>query len=159
MQTLQGNRRSVLFTVAFPADSARLGSVLVSIVDITEGKRLDNELRRSQAYLIAGQELSHVGSWAQRIDTGEQTWSKETFRIFGLDPDGPTPSLEQVRRAWHPDDRERVAQAIEEAAREMRGAEVNLRIVRPDGSIRECIARASLSLSRGHLVDGSRSMT
>ena len=141
LQTLQGNRRSVLFTVAFPADSARLGSVLVSIVDITDRNRLDNELRRSQAYLIAAQELSHVGSWAQRIDTGEQTWSKETFRIFGLDPDGPAPSLEQVRQAWHPDDRERVAQAIAAAAREMRGNEINLRIVRPDGSIRELFSK------------------
>jgi PAS domain S-box-containing protein len=152
--TLKGNLRSVLFTVAFPTNSARFGSVLVSIMDITERKRLDNELRRSQAYLIAAQELSHVGSWAQRIDTGEQTWSEETFRIFGLDPAGPAPTLEQVRQAWHPDDRERVTQAIEAAAWEKRGNEVNLRIVRPDGSIREVYSKGEPVFdASGNLVE------
>ena len=86
LQTLEGKRLSVLFTIAFPADSAALDSVLVTITDITERKRLDTELRRSQAYLIAAQELGNTGSWARRLSTGETYWSEEVFRIFGLDP-------------------------------------------------------------------------
>jgi PAS domain S-box-containing protein len=136
LQTLDGKRLFVLFTIVFPADSATLDSVLVAITDITERKRLDNELRRSQAYLIAAQELSHVGGWSRGISTGESTWSEETFRIFGLDPKGPAPSREEARQAMHPDDRDRVEQTMETAAREKRGFEVDLRIVRPDGSIR-----------------------
>jgi PAS domain S-box-containing protein len=141
LQTLDGKRLFVLFTIVFPADSATLDSVLVAITDITERKRLDNELRRSQAYLIAAQELSHVGGWSRGIGTGESTWSEETFRIFGLDPKGPAPSGEEARQAIYPDDRDRVQQTMEAAAREKRGFEADLRIVRPDGSIRSVHAK------------------
>ena len=91
LQTLQGNRLSVFFTIAFPADSATLDSVLVAIMDNTERKRLDNQLRRSQAYLIAGQELSHTGTFS-RLVSGAAYWSEETYRIYGLDPTGPAPN-------------------------------------------------------------------
>jgi PAS domain S-box-containing protein len=94
------------------------------------------ELRRSEAYLVAGQELSHTGSWARRISTGESYWSDETYRIFGRDPRTPAPTGPQVREMCHPDDRHVFDQAMETASREARGFEMDFRIIRPDGSIR-----------------------
>ena len=136
LQTLQGNRRSVLFTIVFPADSAALRSVLVTITDITERKRLDNELRRSQAYLIAAQELGNTGSWARRLSTGQTYWSAEVFRIFGLDPKTTIPGREAASQLWHPDDREFADRTIDEAGRNKRNYEMDARVVRPDGSVR-----------------------
>jgi PAS domain S-box-containing protein len=141
LQTLDGKRLSVLFTIAFPADSAPLDSVLVSIIDITERKRLDNELRRSQAYLITAQELGHTGSWS-RLVTGEAYWSEETYRIFGLDPRGPAPSRQQLLQICHPDDRDQFEQALEAANREARSFEFDLRIIWPDGTIRYVHAKS-----------------
>jgi len=94
------------------------------------------ELRRSEAYLVAGQELSHTGSWARRISTGEIYWSDETYRIFGRDPRAPAPTGPQLREMCHPDDGHVFDQAMETASREARGFELDLRIIRPDGSIR-----------------------
>ena len=94
------------------------------------------DLRRSEAYLVNGQELSHVGSWSRRVSTGEGYWSDETYRIFGLDPRSPAPGLEQMRQIFHPDDRDLLDRAMGAAARERRPFEVDLRIIRPDGSIR-----------------------
>ena len=70
----------------------RPAAILETNNDVTERKRLDNELRRSQAYLIAAQELGNTGSWARRISTGEIYWSAEVFRIFGVDPKTDPPS-------------------------------------------------------------------
>ena len=70
------------------------------------------DLRRSEAYLVNGQELSHVGSYARRAATGEGYWSDETYRIFGLDPRAPAPTLEQMRQIVHPDDRDPFDQAL-----------------------------------------------
>jgi PAS domain S-box-containing protein len=136
LQTMEGKRLSVLFTMAFPAHSATLDSVLVSIMDITERKRLDNELRRSQAYLIAAQELGNTGSWARRISTGETYWSEEVFRIFSLDPKTTIPSREVATQLWHADDREFADRTIDDATRYKRSYEMDVRLVRPDGSIR-----------------------
>ncbi len=135
LQTMTGKRLWVLFTVAFPADST-LDSVLVSITDITERKRLDNELRRSQAYLIAAQELGNTGSWARRISTGEMYWSEEVFRIFGVDPRTTIPTRAVATQLWHPDDREFADRTIDDAGREKRNYEMDIRIIRPDGSLR-----------------------
>lgn len=103
------------------------------------------ELQRSEAYLAAAQRLSHTGSFARQVASGEIYWSEETYRIFGLDsktikphrnwithggrPDGGGPG-------WHPDDQEFAEQTIANAVQEKRGYEMEVRIVRPDGSIR-----------------------
>jgi PAS domain S-box-containing protein len=94
------------------------------------------DLRRSEAYLVNGQELSHVGSWSRRVSTGEGYWSDETYRIFGFDPRSPAPGLEQMRQLLHPDDRDPFDQAMAAAMSERRGFELDFRITRPDGSIR-----------------------
>jgi C4-dicarboxylate-specific signal transduction histidine kinase len=53
---LDGNRLEVVFTIVFPAESAKLDSVLVSIMDITARKRAEEALQRAQS------ELSRVGA-------------------------------------------------------------------------------------------------
>jgi len=104
--------------------------------DITDRKLLENELRRSEAYLAAGQRLSHTGSWARTVATGDIYWSKEAFRIFGLDPATSTMRGELLANLWHPDDRDFAEEMIAAAIREKRRFEMGARIVRPDGSIR-----------------------
>src|SRR5882724_8716953 len=94
------------------------------------------ELERSEMYLAAAQELSHTGSWARRISTGEGYWSGETYRIFGLDPGTAVPSGQQLREMCHPDDRQAYDEAMVTAVRETHPFEVDLRIIRPDGSMR-----------------------
>ena len=94
------------------------------------------ELRRSEAYLLAAQRLTHTGCWARRIGTEGIYGSEEYFRIVGLDPQTASPSWELGTGLWHPDDRELAENTIETALREKRGYEMDVRIVRPDGSIR-----------------------
>jgi PAS domain S-box-containing protein len=108
---------------------------------VTERKRLDNELRRSQAYLIAGQELSHTGTFS-RLVSGEAYWSEGTYRIYGLDPTGPAPNPQQFLQLCHPDDRDLLTQAWGIAYREARSFDMDFRIIWPDGAIRHLHAMA-----------------
>jgi PAS domain S-box-containing protein len=101
--------------------------------DITERKRAEEELRRSEAYLAQGQRLSHTGSWAWNVSTGDLFWSQEHFRICGIDSESVKLSYPDALQCIHPDDRSFVQQSLEKALRERSDFEVNCRVVRGDG--------------------------
>jgi len=104
--------------------------------DITARKRADEELRRSEAYLAEAQRLSHTGSWAWNFSTGEVFWSRELFRIFGLDPERTALNIDLIKKLRHPEDRPFAEQTFDTAVREKREFEMESRIVLPDGSIK-----------------------
>src|ERR1700737_1406239 len=47
--------------------------------DITERRRAEEALRRSEGYLAQAQRLTQSGSWAWNVRTGDRFWSQETF--------------------------------------------------------------------------------
>ena len=55
------------------------------------------------------QHLARVGSFVRDLTTGEDSWSEEFFRIFGLSLDGPTPTFESFMALVHPEDQPVVA--------------------------------------------------
>jgi PAS domain S-box-containing protein len=106
------------------------------IQDITERKRAQDELRRSEAYLAEAQKLSRTGSWGWNVSSGELYWSPETFHIFGVNPRDVKPSHQLFLEFVHPDDREYVERTFETAAREKSEFKMDFRIVLSDGSAR-----------------------
>jgi formate hydrogenlyase transcriptional activator len=100
------------------------------------GVNLDIEDRKqAEFYLAEGQRLAHTGSWALNA-AGFDYWSPELFRIYGLDPSGKAPTIEEYIELVHPDDREFVAETIQKMFAEGRGFDFTKRIVWPDGEIR-----------------------
>jgi PAS domain S-box-containing protein len=104
--------------------------------DIEDRKRAENDLQRSQAYLVEGERLSHTGSWAWNVSTGQSYWSEETFRIFGFDPAKTKPSFEMFLERVHPEDRPKLEQECNGMSIETKDGELDFRIILPDGSIK-----------------------
>jgi PAS domain S-box-containing protein len=100
------------------------------------GVNLDIEERKqAEFYLAEGQRLAHIGSWAF-TPAGFEYWSSELFEIHGLDPGSKVPTKEEYLALVHPEDREFVAQQIQEMLAIHRAFDFTKRIVRPDGQIR-----------------------
>lgn len=100
------------------------------------GVSLDVEERKqAEFYLAEGQRLAHMGSWAFN-PTGFEYWSSELFRIYGLDPSGKPPTVEEYLALVHPEDREFVMREIQKMVAHHSPFEFTKRIVRPDGKIR-----------------------
>jgi PAS domain S-box-containing protein len=104
--------------------------------DITERKRVEEKLRRSEAYLAEGQRISHTGSWVVRFPSEDVFWTQEVYRIYGLDPATTKLSQQMAFQLIHPEDRPFVKEAFERALREKSDYAVEHRAILPDGSIK-----------------------
>jgi len=105
------------------------------IIDLTEQKRAEEALRRSEAYLAEAQRLSHTGSFGWNTSTNELTWSAETFRIFECDPSTKV-TLETVLKHIYPEDRLLVKQVLERASHGQDDWELEHRLLMPDGRVK-----------------------
>jgi PAS domain S-box-containing protein len=122
--------------VYVPAAKSESGFFSAVIVDISERKQAEEELRRSEAFLAQGQLISHTGSWRWQVVSGAVSWSKEHFRIFGYDPETVLPSYSRFMERIHPEDRAAFEAVLNRAVRDQRDFETYYRIVLPDGSIK-----------------------
>ena len=113
-----------------------------SSLDIEERKTAEEQLRRntqalqrSEFYLAEGQRLGHMGSWAFDPD-GFDYWSPELFRLYGMDPAGKAPSVQEYLGFIHPQDRQSMADLISRLVADDSPFDATKRIVRPDGEVR-----------------------
>lgn len=99
-------------------------------------------LKKSETQLKQAQSLAHLGSWELELPANRLYWSDETWRIIGLRPQKEPASYERFLNVVHPEDRERVDRAYRESLREGHdGYEVEHRILRPSGEIRQVLER------------------
>ena len=117
-------------------ESGELVEVVSTIIDVTERRRAEQALQRSQFYLSEGQRLAHMGSWALNPSGFFDHWSDELFRVYGLDPQKGAPTVEQYLATVHPLDRDFMAETIRGMIAQRCGCDVKKRIVRPDGETR-----------------------
>lgn len=116
-----------------------------------EQEGLEREaLRRSEAQLAEAQRVAHVGSWEADLTTGKGTWSDETWRIYGREPQPEAPLYEEIFTMFHEDDREPIRRGVEAAAAGGPNFDMVHRVVHPDGSIRVVRARIAFSFDDQH---------
>jgi PAS domain S-box-containing protein len=107
-----------------------------AVIDITDRKRAEEELRRSEASLARAQQISHTGSWRWNVGTGEVSASAEFLQILGFDPATTQPSYTRVMGRIHPEDRPAFEQVLDQAARDRSRFQHEYRIALPDGSVK-----------------------
>jgi len=109
----------------------------VAVFDvITERKRTEEQVRRSEAALREAQRVSHTGSWFWHVQSDHLEWSDEMYRLFGYEPGSITGKLEAViAQAIHPDDREKVERANRSVMDEGRPEAMEYRVIWPDQTV------------------------
>ncbi len=116
------------------------GCVVAIHDDLTEIRRAEQELQRSSESLRRAQAIAHIGNWDWNIRTGGLRWSDEIYRIFGLEPQQFAATYEAFLDHVHPEDRRRLAEAVERAVADPGEVyRIEHRVLRPSGEVREVV--------------------
>jgi len=96
---------------------------------VTNHKRAEESLRKSEVYLADAQKLSQTESWAWSPEVGLKYRSEECYRVQGFDPrDGP-PQFEELFQRIHPDDQPKLKELMERMVGEKIEFETDYRLV------------------------------
>ncbi len=163
--TIDGNRKYVVVTKDVTAHKqaerelaqqrARLEDM---VLDRTrELTNINRRLAQSEALLARAQASSHTGSWEADPSTGRMTWSDEMYSIYGIPKAGGPPRIRTIYERIHPDDRNRLIKARKRLLKHHEPAAIEIRMRKPDGSLRHLLVRAELVDGPNHksLVHGT----
>jgi len=120
----------------------QISGLLVIGTEITERKKAERALKKSELRLAEAQRIAQIGNWEWDFAQGDIFWSEEMYRIFGHSKNDGAPTLDTFFSRAHPDDREHLNQCLEATVRDGKRLKVEFRIIMPDGSVRFIFANA-----------------
>ena len=121
---------------------------LVRVTDISPKKRIEEERQRAEVALAKSEEqlrltieFNHIGSWDWNLLDGEVIWNDNHFRLLGLEPETSSAKYQVWRNAIHPEDVERIEQALLNAMTQHTNYEAEYRVIHPDGKVRWLVGK------------------
>ena len=103
---------------------------------LTERRRAEEELRRSEAHLAEGQRLSHAGSWARTFPQETSSGRRKLFASLPLILRTQSRLMQSFSKGFILTTDPLVEQTVDTAVHERTDWELAYRIVLPDLSIR-----------------------
>ncbi len=113
--------------------------ILAVVRDITDRIKIQADLQKNEWLLEHAQSLSHIGHFYYELSSRQLTWSKELFRIYGLEPQSVPPSDISFPNLTFDNGRGDNGQFQAGKALQEEKIATDYQIVRPDGEVRDLI--------------------
>lgn len=116
----------------------------------TGRKRAEEALLRSEASLKQAGQMAGLGAWDLEISNFEDlnanplSWSDQVYRIFGYEPGEVVVTNDLFFQRVHPDDRQKIIDAVSQAIALKQPYSIEHRIIRPDGVERVVLEHAEI---------------
>lgn len=115
----------------FSIDEVRTAQTIAyNLAVVIQREQTVEALRSSEARLAEAQRIAGLGRWEWDLQTGLLTWSAESFKAIGLEPNSTHPTIHTFVNALHPDDRQRVMTEIWGAVARAAPFELEFRVLR-----------------------------
>lgn len=146
------------FAADISLSPAGIGFVLATVHDISGRRRAEAALKESEAVLKEAQHLARIGHWKWDLRADVRIWSQEVYRIFGRSQELPAASYDEVRQYFLPESWARLSAAVQRAVQEGIPYEVDVEVLRADGTRRWVVARGEPIRDGGGAVVELRGM-
>ena len=103
------------------------------------------ELAISEKRFVEAQEMAHFGNWEMDIVNNKMLWADEIFRIFGFPLNSMAPTLSDYISYTHPEDKTKVQDFFELAAKDGKLHHLTHRIVIQGRSIKHISIQAKMN--------------
>ena len=123
----------------------RFAGYIGSCVDVTELVNKDAALRESEERMRMAAEAVNLGIWEWDLSKDE-IWATNARRALLGWPASGKITLEHFISSLHPDDRDRIRQAVDDAIHKGQDFDSEYRLVLPDGIVRWMATRGSVRL-------------
>ena len=104
-------------------------------IDLTDRRQAEAALKASEERLQLALGAAQLGIWDWDIITNTVQWSENVHAVFGLSREAFAGTYEAYVSLIHPQDRERLHQAISHSLEGREEYRIEHRILRPDGSV------------------------
>jgi PAS domain S-box-containing protein len=121
--------------------------VVATGIEISRLVQAEAALIRSEERLRLSQQYANIGAWDWDIATGALYWSEEIGHLLGYGEAVPESTYENFLQAIHPDDRQRVRDAVNACVERDVPYDVEHRVVWPDGSVHWLLERGGVTRS------------
>jgi PAS domain S-box-containing protein len=125
----------VTITALFDPDGQLIGFAKIT-QDATAELEAEQARRDREYQLAEAQAVAKLGSFEWSLASGQVTWSRELYRILGVDPEKYCGTLDGLLGLVHPDDRAEAAATLRRAAAEATSYRMQVRVLRPTGELR-----------------------
>lgn len=112
--------------------------------EITQIKQTEISLRTSEERLRRSQIYANIGTWDWNIQSGELYWSERIAPLFGHHEGALETSYANFLASVHPDDRQKVIDAVAACVEHGADYDIEHRCVWPDGSVRWLLERGDV---------------
>jgi len=116
--------------------------------DITEQKRAEDALKKSEQQLVEAQKITKLGSFEWNLFNDELTCSDQLYKILGLSKDKEHLFFSDLIETFYMDDRKWVKQAIDKAIKENGSLEIEVRIHKQNKQIEHIELKCNVLYSK-----------
>lgn len=131
-----GSSFPVEYAVMPIKEDERVIGAVVTFEDITDRKRAEEELRKSEESFKVAQRVARIGSWELDLFTNYLAWSDEVYRIFEIEPKEFGNSHEAFLSYVHHEDREFVNKAYNDSVINHTPYNIVHRLTMKDGRVK-----------------------
>jgi PAS domain S-box-containing protein len=123
-------------------------AITAFVMEYFTKRELFSDVSMAHDRLRMAMAFSKSVGWEWDLATGRDLWFGDLQTMFGIPSDTFTGPPEDFYRYLHPDDRERVSEAVANARVNHKPYEADFRVVRPDGTVRWVVARGAFDYAK-----------